>query len=114
MYRALAGGETVVGVELAILSPDGKLVPILASATPLLTNHGLGGAIAVYQDIRSLKELERLREESAAIVAHDLRQPLGTISLPADLWGSCTKGDLSAQERKAIERIRSASRGSTA
>ena len=115
VYRALAGGETVVGVELAIVSPDGKMVPMLASATPLVTDHGLGGAIVVYQDIRSLKELERLREEWAAIVAHDLRQPLGVISLTAALLEKVHEGGLPDQERKAIERIRSAAlSGSTA
>jgi len=109
VYRALARGETVVGTELAILPPDGKLFPILASATPLRTEHGPVGAIAVFQDIRSLKELERLREEWAAIVAHDLRQPVGVISLTAQLLAKLHEGDLPDQERKAIARIRSAS-----
>jgi signal transduction histidine kinase len=109
IYRALAKGETVVGAELTILTPEGKPVPILASATPLLTEHGSGGAIVVYQDIRSLKDLERLREEWAAIVAHDLRQPLGVISLCADLLGRQQDSDMPPQQKKAIDRIRSAS-----
>jgi signal transduction histidine kinase len=109
IYRALAKGETVVGAELVIVPPDGKQVPILASATPLLTEHGSAGAIAVYQDIRSLKDLERLREEWAAIVAHDLRQPLGIISLSADLLVRQQDIDIPPQQRKALDRIRSAS-----
>jgi signal transduction histidine kinase len=109
LYRALTKGETVVGAELTIVPPDGKLVPIVASATPLLSEQGSRGAIVVYQDIRSLKDLERLREEWAAIVAHDLRQPLGIISLSADLLGRQQDTTIPPQQKKAIERIRSAS-----
>ena len=96
------------------MSPDGKMVPMLASATPLVTNHGLGGAIVVYQDIRSLKELERLREEWAAIVAHDLRQPLGVISLTASSWKSCTKVASPTRRERPSSAFVPPLRGSTA
>jgi signal transduction histidine kinase len=108
IYRALRRGETVVGAELAIVPPDGKLVPIIASATPLVSDHGSEGAIVLYQDIRSIKELERLREEWAAIVAHDLRQPVSVITLTGELLVKLHEGELSERERQGIDRIRSA------
>jgi signal transduction histidine kinase len=66
--------------------------------------------VAVVRDITALKELERLREEWASIIAHDLRQPVAAIALTAEsLLGPRNEG-LSLQERRAIERIRSASK----
>jgi PAS domain S-box-containing protein len=83
--RAAVSGETLVGLELAIEAPDGTVVPVLASAAPVATAAGVRGAVVVLQDIRPIKELERLREEWSAIVAHDLRQPATTIGLTTDL-----------------------------
>jgi signal transduction histidine kinase len=43
------------------------------------------GVVVVYEDISSRKELERVREEFAAIVAHDLRTPLQSVLLQIEL-----------------------------
>ncbi len=54
-----------------------------------------------------LETLERLRSEWAAIIAHDLRQPVGTISLAAGmLMGSSPRP---SRDRQCLERIRGAS-----
>jgi len=60
--QALLTGEPVVGKELAIRGPSGRMIPIVASATPVSTARGPKGAIVVFQDISALKEIERLRE----------------------------------------------------
>jgi PAS domain S-box-containing protein len=85
ILRALRG-ETVRGQEVVGMSPEGREIPCLVSAAPVLDEEGrLQGAVAVYEDIRALKELERLRIEWTAIVAHDLRQPVQTIGMQASL-----------------------------
>src|SRR5262249_50270200 len=43
-----------------------------------------------------------------AVVAHDLRQPVGTISLAAELLLKRHAGEVPDMERRALERIRSA------
>lgn len=105
--RAIRRGESVVGVELRIRARDGRMVPVLASATPVRGPDGkLQGTVAVFEDISSLKDLERLREEWTAVVAHDLRQPIGVITLSAQALARAHKGEMSESEAKAIERIR--------
>ena len=108
-YRALVHGETVVGKEFGMMTPEGRLVPVVASATPIRTDRGPKGVIVVFQDISTLKELERLREEWAAIVAHDLRQPVAVIATSAELLDRFPRGEEPERDRRVLDRIRTAS-----
>lgn len=104
LARAFARGEVVQGEELAICTQEGRLVPILASATPIRSGDALIGAVVVFRDIQALKHLERLREEWTSVVAHDLRQPLNGMLLAAELLAS---SELPADATRLAERIRS-------
>ena len=77
--RALRG-EVVVGQEMVIRPPDGRAVPILVSAAPLRDETGeIVGAVSAFQDITSLYEVDRLKNEFVSIVSHELRTPLTSI-----------------------------------
>lgn len=76
---ALAGRPTH-GVELQIRRPDGTVVPVWKRAEPIHDPGGrVVGAVGAIRDLTVVKELERLREQFAAMVAHDLRNPIQTI-----------------------------------
>jgi PAS domain S-box-containing protein len=82
-WRALHG-EAATQEERLALRPDGSEIPVLVSATPIRDPEGqVEGAVVIYRDISTLKELERMREEWTSIIAHDLRQPVNVISLQA-------------------------------
>jgi PAS domain S-box-containing protein len=107
--RALERGESSLGLELALRDAHGALIPVLASAAPIRADDGaITGATVLVQDMTRLKELERLREEWASVVAHDLRQPVSAISLSVESLQGLS--DLGVPERslRAIGRIRSA------
>lgn len=77
--RALRG-ETIVAQEIVIHHPDGRTIPILVSAAPLLNEQqAITGAIAAFQDITKLYEVDRLKSEFVSIVSHELRTPLTSI-----------------------------------
>jgi signal transduction histidine kinase/CheY-like chemotaxis protein/HAMP domain-containing protein len=77
--RALRG-EVVTGQELDVHHPDGQILPILASGAPLRNDLGhIVGAVVAFQDISSLREVERLKDEFVSIVSHELRTPLTSI-----------------------------------
>jgi PAS domain S-box-containing protein len=108
--RALTDGEVTTDQELQVRLKDGRIVPILRSAAPVRDAQGrITGAVAVVRNITALKELERLREEWASIIAHDLRQPVAAIALTAESLLALRKEKLSDHERRSVERIRSAS-----
>ncbi|WP_217352470.1 ATP-binding protein [Candidatus Viridilinea mediisalina] len=80
MLRTLHEGRATYAVELTITRPDGRRIPVLATSVPLYEPHGaLQGVVGVFQDIRRLRELERLRSDVVALVNHELRTPLTTI-----------------------------------
>ncbi len=82
--RALRG-ELVACTEVVVVRPSGERVPILQTSTPTFDADGtVAGAVAAFEDISALKEVERLREEFAAMVAHDLRSPVAGILMAVD------------------------------
>lgn len=78
--RALATGDTVTGVELAVHQPGADPLPVIGSAAPLWADDGtIDAVVGVFQDVRPLKEAERMRDEFVSIVSHELRSPLTPI-----------------------------------
>ncbi len=90
--RALRG-EQVVGHELDIHHPDGRVFCVIASAAPLKNDLGhIVGAVVALQDIAKLREVDRLKDEFVSTVSHELRTPLtsirGSVQLVLDEPGS--------------------------
>lgn len=80
IVRAMAHGETVTGAELVVVQGDGSELPVIASAAPLHAEDGsLDAVVGVFQDVRPLKDAQRLRDEFISIVSHELRSPLTPI-----------------------------------
>jgi PAS domain S-box-containing protein len=76
----LLQGQTIVGEELVVKHADGREMPLLVSAAPLREDDGrISGAVAAFQDITSLYEVDRLKSEFVSIVSHELRTPLTSI-----------------------------------
>jgi PAS domain S-box-containing protein len=95
--RALQHKEITSARDYLVRQADGSFLPVLISAGPVRDRRGsVAGATMIIEDISSLKEIERLREEWASVVAHDLRQPVNTIAMAAQLLaGSAVgRGDL--------------------
>lgn len=105
--RRTLRGERVEPMELVLTRPDGARIPVQVRGAPLLGSRGevLGGIVA-FEDISAEKDLERLRTEWNAIVAHDLRNPLNVIVLHARLLARALQGD--AELRASVEEIQSA------
>jgi PAS domain S-box-containing protein len=105
--RALLGDVTTIGLELSLRHPDGRMVPMLVSAAPVFDAQGnRSGAVTIYQNISTLKELERMREEWSSVVAHDLRQPLGIIVLEVEVLRRMIEQKQIEESQKVVDRIR--------
>ena len=97
-------------VDLEFTHPDGSTrwsaarAEAVRDATDQIV--GINGTIA---DITHIKELERLREEWTSIVAHDLRQPIGVISMASEVLPELNEGERD-EHQEMVGRIQSASR----
>jgi len=107
MIRALVERVMTKQRELALRDPDGRLVPMLVSAAPVLDGQGqLSGVVTIFQDISTLKDIERLREEWSSVVAHDLRQPANVIAIDTDSLGRLVTRGQTREIPKVLARIR--------
>jgi signal transduction histidine kinase len=80
--RAMNAGDPSPGKQIIVHNPmTGKDVPVLASDAALKDARGaVIGAVSTMRDISEIKNLERQRDRMLATVAHDLRNPLTSIS----------------------------------
>lgn len=107
LCAAALAGEVVVGVETERVRRDGRRIPVALTLSPIHDSGGRPiGFSTIERDISPLKRLEREREEWAAIVAHDVRQPACAIRLATEILAR-TEGSDAA--KKAVDRIRKAS-----
>jgi len=109
--------DTGEGVRLAderLHRPDGSSFPAQVSARPMVDGLEVKGVVITFTDLTEIRETEealrravRAREEVVAVVSHDLRGPLGTISaasellLEVDLPGEKRREHLAAIRRSA-------------
>lgn len=101
-------------VELEVPRPDGTTRWVSARGEPVRGPDGkIVSITGTAQDITELKALQRLREEWTSVIAHDLRQPLGAITMAAEFLASLDARETDEKQRVLIERIRSAARGLT-
>jgi PAS domain S-box-containing protein len=79
--RACAGKQHEWVHELALLRPDGSRVAVEARCCFLRgPNQEAGLIMAMYRDLTVEKALQRQRAEFAAMLAHDIRNPVGLIA----------------------------------
>ncbi len=79
-------------IEETFVRGDGSHFPVQVFSRPLVDGVEVRGAVLSFVDMteirdaeRRLKDALRAREEIVGIVSHDLRNPVGTVTLAADL-----------------------------
>ena len=71
-------------IEMEIKRPDGTMRWISARGDAVRNEKGeIVALTGTAQDITELKELQRQRDEWTSLIAHDLRQPIGVITMAA-------------------------------
>ncbi|HYB12078.1 MAG TPA: PAS domain-containing protein, partial [Myxococcota bacterium] len=110
LERTLREGVRFRGAETVITHPSGQVVPIGISCAPLQGANGRRiGAVAIFQDLSEIKELQRHVSQTermasigqlAAGVAHEINNPMGFIH--ANL---CQMAEYLADLRRLWERV---------
>ncbi|HUP28120.1 MAG TPA: ATP-binding protein [Chloroflexia bacterium] len=86
LQRAISAEEFLTGVELCYIDSKGARLDLLCNASPIYDAHAqLIAGVMVFQDITSLKDLERVKQEFISIASHELRTPLTSVKATAQL-----------------------------
>src|SRR5439155_1987770 len=87
LRRALLRGEVVCGEQSLLHNVrDGRDIPVLINSAPLRDPRGaIAGAVVAFEDISTIKDLERTRDEFLSAITHDLKTPLTVIRANAQL-----------------------------
>jgi len=97
--------------EMEIKRSDGTSRWIAARGEPVRNERNEIVAVAgTAQDITELKELQRQRDEWTSLIAHDLRQPIGVITMAASALPELHEAE-PQQSHELIKRIASAADG---
>lgn len=94
--RAVRQGEAARSYQEHIVQPGGLHLPVLVYALPVAPQAAWQDdgteldttepfALVLYQDVTSLKEVERLKDEFIGIAAHELRAPLAVLKSAASM-----------------------------
>jgi two-component system sensor histidine kinase PilS (NtrC family) len=111
--QARARDRTLSRLEVVYAHPDGRRLDLGVSVTPL-ASQSPGGCLVVFQDLTEIRRLEdeiRTKEKLAAVgemaaqLAHEIRNPLGSIRGSAQvLMGEPALGDEQARLLDIISR----------
>ncbi len=69
------------------------------------------GTVTVLQDISPLKELEKMKSEFIAMVAHELRAPIATVEQQLNVIIGSMAGELNEKQKQLITRAKERTRG---
>jgi two-component system, sensor histidine kinase and response regulator len=94
---------------------DGSLIPVAYTASPIVVNGVVVGAVVAFHDIAARKQSEaalrdaaRMREEFLAMVSHELRTPLTAVLGYADILLRQRHGTLTERQQRHASGIRDA------
>jgi len=103
-------GYTSVSQELS-LGESGE-VYLRAHTAPVRNDIGeTMGSVTVLQDISHLKELDKMKSEFIAMVAHELRAPIAAVEQQLTVIQNRIAGDLTAKQEQLLSRAKERTKG---
>lgn len=84
---------------------NGQKIPVFLTVSPILVNGKPRGAIEVFRDISFEQEVDRMKSEFISLASHQLRTPLSAIQTYSNMLAAGYMGEISRDQRTALETI---------
>ena len=97
IYEAISTGVVANAEEDLYVRADGTTFPVEITASPLLDESELRGAVVVFRDVTQRREVDRMKNEFLSVVSHELRTPLTSIRGSLGLLAGGRLGELPAR-----------------
>jgi PAS domain S-box-containing protein len=91
---AIRDGLVANAEEDVYVRADGGTVPVEITASPVIDEEELRGAVVVFRDVTQRREVDRMKNEFLSVVSHELRTPLTSIRGSLGLLAGGTLGEL--------------------
>ncbi len=108
IFLALLYRKNVTVQDYFYIRKDGRRFPIIITASPILLEGNLIGAISIFRDITKEKEIDRAKSEFVSLASHQLRTPLSTIGWCAEMLLSGDAGKPTKKQKEYLSEIYSA------
>ena len=83
-----------IGEEDVYVRADGATFPVEITASPVVDEDELRGAVVVFRDVTQRREVDRMKNEFLSVVSHELRTPLTSIRGSLGLLAGGELGEL--------------------
>jgi PAS domain S-box-containing protein len=100
--EAIEQGLTSAAEEDLYLRRDGEAFPVEITASPLVDDGHISGAVVVFRDMTQRREVERMKNEFLSVVSHELRTPLTSIRGSLGLLAGGGLVELNAQASRMV------------
>jgi len=96
---------TSINSNYNYLAKDGKRIPVLLNAAPVVVAGKLIGAINIFRDISHEKDIDRMKTEFISLSSHQLRTPLSAIKWFGEMLLAGDAGTLSTEQKEFVDNI---------
>ncbi len=94
VHEAIAARIVAHAEEDVYLRADGTTFPVEITASPLVDDDQVRGAVVVFRDVTQRREVDRMKDEFLSVVSHELRTPLTSIRGSLGLLSGGKLGEL--------------------
>ncbi|MBI3589208.1 MAG: PAS domain-containing protein [Candidatus Liptonbacteria bacterium] len=102
---ALSLGEKLTTTTYSFIRKNKTKFPVALTATPVILENKLLGAILVFRDITREKEIDRMKTEFVSLASHQLRTPLTSIGWYVEMLQSGDAGVLNDKQKKFLSEV---------
>jgi PAS domain S-box-containing protein len=100
--EAIRSGDVAIGEEDLYVRADGETFPVEITASPVVEDDELRGAVVVFRDVTQRREVDRMKNEFLSVVSHELRTPLTAIRGSLGLLAGGKLGELTPRAEAMV------------
>jgi PAS domain S-box-containing protein len=100
--EAIRHGVVSAAEEDTYVRRDGETFPVEITASPLLDDDRITGAVVVFRDVTQRREVDRMKNEFLSVVSHELRTPLTSIRGSLGLLATGSLVELTPQANRMV------------
>lgn len=105
IFIAINTGKPFTTSTMRMVKKNGNSFPIAATATPVIINDEIVGAVVVFRDITKDKEIEKTRGDLLALASHQLRTPLSGTKWLIETLQRGIKGSLNKDQNEYLDEL---------